>query len=34
MNETSVVTMLFTMVGGSSGAGVIIATIVGAIKAI
>ena len=34
MNETNVVELLFAMVGGSSGAGVIIATIVGAIKGV
>jgi len=34
MNKQDLITMLFAMVGGSSGAGVIVATIVGAIKAI
>ena len=34
MNKQDLITMLFAMIGGSSGAGVIIATIVGAIKAI
>ena len=34
MNETNVIEMLFALVGGSSGAGVIVAMIVGAIKGV